>query len=110
MWYTILCIIPLLLISITMLGRANDLGTRPGKIWHIRRVGLILAGVMPWGMCFTIIRTDAIGVSFYDFLFWWGAAIVFMTSPFLPPWWKWMLLTGEDVVGDDEDRRGLPKE
>lgn len=108
MFYTWLSIVPLILISITMLGRANDLGWRPGLVWHVRRVALILAGVMPWWMIYVTYRTEALGVSFYDLMFYWGIALVFMTSPFLPPWWRWMFLLGGDVTSSD-DLRGLPK-
>ena len=41
-------------------------------------------------------------------MFYWGIALVFMTSPFLPPWWRWMFLLGGDVTSSD-DLRGLPK-
>jgi hypothetical protein len=75
----------------------------------MRRVGLILAGVMPWGIIHTVWVTRGLGVSVYEAMFWWGVSIVFMTSPFLPPFWK-LLLFGTDPVADPGDRRGLPRE
>lgn len=106
MLYTIICIVPLLIISLAMLVRANDLGRRPGIVWHFRRIGLILAGVMPWAMVFGVVWTPE-DVSIVQCLFWWGVALVFMTSPFLPPFWKYLLYG--DPVHDLDDQRGLPR-
>lgn len=75
----------LIVVFITMMVRANDQRMRPGVRWHVRMIGLILAGCTPIG----IIGVEAVTrdwPSFYDALFRLGLAFVFMTTPGQPPW------------------------
>lgn len=88
----------LLLVSITMLARANDLRWRKGLLWNVRLIGFILAGCAPLGMVaveLMFLETPNI----YEVIFRVGIAAVFMTTPYLPPWWKW--ISGWGFKGGD---------
>lgn len=79
----------LLVIAATMLCRANDLRWQREFKWQARLVGFILAGTMPIG----VIGTEwyyADWPSPYEALFRVGLALVFLTTPYLPPWWRWI--------------------
>lgn len=79
----------LLLISVTMLCRANDLRFRRGIAWNARLVGFMLSGCAPVGIVLTeFAARDWPGV--YSVAFRVGLALVFLTSPHLPPWWRWV--------------------
>lgn len=75
----------LVFISVTMLARANDLRRTCNNGWrcYARIGGLALAGSAPLGM----ILSDAFP---FLFLFVLGVALVFLTTPGLPPWWKYI--------------------
>lgn len=76
--------IALVIVSITMLCRANDIRHRGGWHWNTRMAGFILAGFAPWG----VIAYDDVG--FYECVMRVGVALVFLTTPHLPPWWKFI--------------------
>lgn len=78
----ILNTIALLFISITMLARANDLRRRKGKAWKLRMIGLVCAGFAPVGII--------LSVEFCTTVFFVGLALVFLTTPGLPPWHKYV--------------------
>lgn len=108
---TLLSTVALALVSLTMLARANDLGTRPGLFWMVRRVGFVLCGFAPWAIMWIDINAWLDG---NVTLTWWhvlhrcGLAMVFLTTPYLPPWWKWFLgIEATDPKWSD-DRRGMP--
>lgn len=112
MLYAILSAIALVLISITMLARANDLGWRNGAFWHFRRVGFVLAGFAPWAVIYMDFKTGGQFLTVFEVLFRLGVATVFCTTPYLPPWWKWISGYHTDeskTVIESDDRRGLPK-
>lgn len=88
LWF-IASAISLLVISITMLCRANDLRWRGGAKWAIRLVGFILCGALPLGM----IGDEWFSQKWpspYEALFRVGLMFVFVTTPYLPPWWRWI--------------------
>lgn len=101
--YYIISTICLLVISATMLARANDLRWKAGLHWNTRLIGFIVSGFAPWGV---IIFERTPG--FYETLTRFGLMLVFITTPYLPPWWKW--ISGQD--GSDpkfsDDRRMKP--
>lgn len=109
MFLYILSSIALLTVSVTMLARANDLRWRNGLVWNVRLIGFIFAGVAPFGM----ISVEWITHDFpniYETIFRIGLAFVFVTTPYLPPWWKWITgLDHRDPTWTD-DRRQQPKE
>jgi hypothetical protein len=110
MLYYLISLIALLLISVTVLLRANDLGRIPGFKWHIRRLGFVLVGLAPLGIIVVgLIRHDY--PNLYETLFRVGILLVLMTSPNLPPWWSWLwgeMLSKREhrpLFGGEVDRR-----
>lgn len=94
----------LLVVSATMLARANDLRWRKGWHWNVRLVGFVLAGVMPIGIIGYDYATSTMP-SLYECLFRFGVGLVFLTTPYLPPWWKWISGIDEDEPVNSDDRR-----
>ena len=94
----------LLVISITMLARANDLRWRKGAKWTARLFGFILSGTSPVGIVGGWFASGQIPI-FYFMLFVIGQMLVFVTTPYLPPWWKW--ISGKDQSSPhwSDDRR-----
>lgn len=91
-WFAV-STLSLLIVSITMLCRANDLRWRKGFQWQVRLVGFMLAGAMPAG----VIGTEWYyhdWPSPYEAFFRIGLMFVFVTTPQLPPWWNW--ISGRD--------------
>lgn len=105
----ILSALALLVVAVTMLARANDLRWKTGMHWNIRLVGFICTGFTPIG----IIGVELVTRNYpniYEALFRVGLAMVFVTTPYLPPWWKW--ITGKDQSNPyhSDDRRAPDKE
>jgi len=102
--------ISLFLISITMLARANDLRWRskPDLKWLARMFGFILSGCAPVGMVGLEFATKS-WPSPYEVIFRVGLMLVFVTTPYLPPWWRWISGSenGQPVWTDDR-RRNKP--
>lgn len=92
-------------ISLIMFFRCNDLGFRPGLFWMKRRIGFILVGTMPIAMLYSHAMRRAQDLTFFDTMFHVGLALVFMTTPYLPPFWQW-LMRGVEL---HEDERGMPR-
>lgn len=89
MLYFIISLIALALISVTMLVRANDISFKKGFTWQVRKLSFIVVGFAPVGIALRELSTDC-QPSIYEVLFRCGLAGVFMTTPYLPPWWKWI--------------------
>jgi hypothetical protein len=89
--------IALFVISITMLARANDLRWRPGIKWQVRLVGFILSGCTPIGIIGMEWLTQEWPTP-YEAIFRVGLMCVFMTTPYLPPWWRW--ISGKDEADE----------
>jgi hypothetical protein len=82
--------IALLIISITLFVRAADLGAKNLDLSKIIRLsGFVLAGSMPIPLMF-IQWYNQRADSWYGALFYIGLAAVFATTPYLPPWWKYI--------------------
>lgn len=92
LWFAI-STVSLLIVSITMLARANDLRWKPGLKWQIRFLGFVLCGTMPIGILGAEAAYQA-WPSPYEAFFRLGLMCVFVTTPYLPPWWKW--ISGND--------------
>jgi hypothetical protein len=94
----------LFIISITMLARANDLRWRPGMKWNARLLGFILAGCAPIGIVgYEWAKAD--WPSLYEAVFRVGLMLVFVTTPYLPPWWKWISGKDDRLPHWADDRR-----
>ena len=96
-FYFVVSSVCLTVIFITMLCRANDLRWRPGFKWQVRLVGFVVSGTMPIGVIATELYTG-VYPSPYEACFRLGLAMVFVTTPHLPPWWKW--ISGKESVND----------
>lgn len=90
--YQILCAIPAFLILVTALARLNDIRrSQSSKRWWVRRVGLLLVFVS---------MSVFLGGFFFTFApYWkqvtalcglWGVLLTWMTTPGMPPWWKYI--------------------
>lgn len=84
----IITLLALAVIAITMLVRANDLRWRKEWKWRARLVGFIVSGFSPVGVGLCLIR--GVDPGWYLALFVLGLAMVFVTTPYLPPWWVWI--------------------
>ena len=92
-WFTYLVSAPaLLVIGLTSLARANDIGEESTETrWNVRRLGLALTG--------SIALMYLVGPLFNQYPSWrstlliWGVALTWLTTPGMPPWWQWV--TGE---------------
>lgn len=97
MTFFIISAFSLLVIAITMLCRANDLRWRSGIKWQARLVGFILCGALPVGIIGDELYSGA-WPSPYESFFRLGLMFVFLTTPYLPPWWRW--ISGKDDAND----------
>lgn len=97
--------IALLVISLTMLARANDLRWRKGLHWNVRLIGFIMSGVSPYGIIGYELAMQE-WPSLYEAIFRAGIMAVFVTTPYLPPWWKWISGVDPDApIVESDDRR-----
>ena len=94
----------LAIISLTMLARANDLRWRKGLHWNARLTGFVLSGFAPAGVIPYEWITGSFP-SFYETVFRFGLMLVFVTTPYLPPWWKWISGVDSEPVVESDDRR-----
>lgn len=99
----------LLVISTAMLTRANDLGWRRGWVWTVRRLGFIMAGFAPWAIAYVDIKSGGVTLNIFEILFRAGVAAVFMTTPYHPPFWKYVFKDDSTSPIWSGDRRGMPK-
>lgn len=99
--FDILCIIAAFLILITALARLNDIKrTQSGKRWWSRRVGLLLVTV---SMVMFIASYFTVEAPYWSQIRQmaglWGFAITWITTPGMPPWWKWISRYDEKNTG-----------
>lgn len=88
---TILSTIPLLGIAATALARVNDIGQgKNSKRWQARRVGLTMAGIGALALCATPIMGLDGPPPWKDVIFEWGIMLTWLTTPHMPPWWRWI--------------------
>lgn len=90
--FDILCMIAAFIILITALARLNDIKrSQNSKRWWVRRVGLLFVSV---SMVMFIAAYFTIGTPYWNevmkFLGIWGFALTWVTTPGMPPWWKWI--------------------
>lgn len=96
LWFAVSAV-ALLVIAATMLCRANDLRWRSGLKWQARLIGFVICGAMPIGIIGTEWHYET-WPSPYEAMFRIGLMLVFITTPYLPPWWKW--ISGKDEADD----------
>jgi hypothetical protein len=90
-WATWICQLPaLIIVMATAVARVYDISER-SKRWFVRRMGFILVGTS----CLGIALAPALGYSatfpsWKGVVFAWGLALVWLTTPGQPPWWKYI--------------------
>lgn len=93
--------LPLLVLAVTAIARVNDIGKDKVETrWHIRRMGLsVVAGA-------SVIALLGPGVGLAAYPTWetvgmyWGFALTWLTTPEMPPWWKWISGNESTNTGD----------
>lgn len=81
----------LLIIAVTALVRANDIGwKRKGGHWHVRRIGFVLVGGAAVGYMLKPWWFSGIYPSWYSVVLAWGVALTWITTPGQPPWWRYV--------------------
>lgn len=90
--FDVLCIIAAVLIFVTAVARLNDIKREQrSKRWWARRVGLMLVSVSMFMMImsyFTVATPH--WNSFMRITGLWGFALTWLTTPGMPPWWKYI--------------------
>lgn len=82
----------LVMIVVTSVVRANDIGSKTGIIWNLRRIALVATGAAAAGL---LLLEQA--PSWKDTLLHVGVALTWFTTPGMPPWWKYIA----GIDGDD---------
>lgn len=90
--YDFLCVIAALLISITAVARLNDIKRhQSSKRWWVRRIGLAMVAV---SMVMLMASYFTIAAPYWNptmrILGLWGFLLTWMTTPQMPPWWKYI--------------------
>lgn len=84
------------IIWFTAVARLNDIDdTRGGWRWHCRRFGFVLAAMASFAAIYQVSLDYNTYPTWGDLLFRWGVAITWLTTPHMPPWWKY--IAGKDV-------------
>lgn len=90
--FDMLIVIAATLILITAFARLNDIRrTQTGKRWWVRRVGLLLVSV---SMVMMIASYFTVATPYWNQVMrltgLWGFALTWLTTPGMPPWWKYI--------------------
>lgn len=108
MFFFIVSCVALFIISITMLARANDLRLKKGIVPVSRLLGFIVTGFTPIGVVgHEWITKDF--PNFYETAFRFGLMLVFVTTPYLPPYWRFITGWYKGDIYWTDDRRAPPK-
>lgn len=98
-WSYIVALPALAVILITAIARVNDISkTLTSKRWQVRRAGLSVAA----GASAALLAAPLAGAS----MSWgtaaliWGFALTWLTTPEMPPWWRWISGRDQVVAGD----------
>lgn len=90
--FDMLIVIAATLILITAVTRLNDIRrTQTSKRWWARRVGLLLVSV---SMVMMIASYFTVATPYWNQIMrltgLWGFALTWITTPGMPPWWKYI--------------------
>lgn len=90
--FDIVCIVAAFLILITAFARLNDIKRNQNSLrWWVRRVGLLFVSV---SMVMTIAAYFTVATEHWSSILkitgLWGFALTWITTPGMPPWWKWI--------------------
>ena len=93
----LISVIPLAVLAVTAVARVNDIS--PEKLetrWHVRRAGLSIVAAAAVAL---ILSPGTYTASWKDVALYVGMAMTWVTTPQMPPWWKY-ITKGEDDAGD----------
>lgn len=80
----------LVIIALTAAARVYDISER-GKRWFVRRMGLILAGASSGAVAVSPILGYSLAFpSWYTVALLWGFALTWLTTPHMPPWYRYI--------------------
>ena len=99
MWSYIVALPALAIILITAIARVNDISKElQSKRWQARRVGLAVSA----GASAALLAAPLAGayMSCGTAALIWGFALTWLTTPGMPPWWRW--ISGRDEVVDGD--------
>lgn len=96
-WITYLLSAPAFLtIGLTSLARANAIHEdSTGPQWDSRRMGFATAGST--ALVYLVGPIFEIYPNWLELLMAWGVANVWLTTPNMPPWWKWWSGEWKDI-------------
>lgn len=97
-WAT--CLPAWAIIITTAIARLNDI-TATGKKWFVRRIGLILVASGTASLALSPVLGYAGSYpSWRAAIVFWGLALAWLTTPHMPPWWKY--ISGEETLQPGE--------
>lgn len=80
----------LAIMAITAVVRLQDI-TEIGTRWFVRRLGMILVGMASVSLAAApVMGYSASFPSWRGVLLYWGVALTWLTTPHMPPWWKYI--------------------
>ena len=102
-WLTYFVLVPAAaIVLVTCVARLNDIKPdQKEKRWHVRGVGFILAGTGAVTFLTVPFTEPSLFPSWKSVILMWGLALTWLTTPNMPPWWKY--ITGEFRQKDIED-------
>lgn len=84
------CLPAWIVLIITAMARVNDI-TATGKRWFVRRLGLILVGAASVSLVAApLLGYTASYPSWRDVILYYGFTATWLTTPNMPPWWKYV--------------------
>lgn len=90
--FDVMCVIPAIILFITAIARLNDVKRhQSSKRWWVRRFGLLLVSV---SMVMLVASYFTVGTPYWNQIMRltgiWGFALTWLTTPGMPPWWKYI--------------------
>lgn len=84
----------LLIIGLTALARVNDITLYQSSWrWQARRLGLIMVGAASMWLMLAPLTGGHHWPTWPEVMIRWGVALTWLTTPHMPPWWRY--ITGE---------------
>lgn len=86
----LVCLPAWLIIIITAMARLHDI-TETSKRWFFRRIGLILVGAGTASLAMSpLLGYAGSHPSWRTVVVFWGFALAWITTPRMPPWWRYI--------------------
>jgi len=90
--FDVMCVIPAIILFTTAIARLNDVKRQQSsKRWWVRRFGLLLVSV---SMVMLVASYFTVGTPYWNQIMRltgiWGFALTWLTTPGMPPWWKYI--------------------